>query len=71
MLFIISLVGFGFGPLAIGIASDLLTPALGARSLSYSICIHVVGDLAAAALFLMAARSLGRRAGEAAFAPSS
>ena len=62
-LFIISLVGFGLGPLAIGVTSDALAPAFGVRSLGYAICLAALGEIASVGLFLMAAKRLPRTVG--------
>lgn len=59
-LFIIALVGFGLGPLVIGMTSDALAPAFGDRSLGYAIALAAVGELISVAFFLMAARRLPR-----------
>ncbi|WP_293451185.1 MFS transporter [Phenylobacterium sp.] len=59
-LFIISLVGFGLGPLVIGVTSDALQPAFGTRGLGYAICLAAVGELVSVGLFLAAARRLPR-----------
>jgi predicted MFS family arabinose efflux permease len=64
-LFVISLVGFGLGPLAIGMMSDALQPAYGARGLGYAISIAAVGEVVSAGLFLLAARKLPRTSGAA------
>ncbi len=63
MLFIISLIGFGLGPLTIGIVSDALAPTLGVHSLGRAISINAIGDVASVALFLIAARDLDREFG--------
>lgn len=55
MLFIISLIGFGLGPLLIGAVSDLLEPAFGVRALGYAICLAILGDVFAVRFFLLAA----------------
>jgi predicted MFS family arabinose efflux permease len=65
-LFVISLVGFGLGPLFIGMTSDALTPAFGVKGLGYAIAIAAVGELISVAFFLMAARRLPRTNPEAA-----
>ena len=57
-LFIISLVGFGLGPLLIGVTSDALSPTFGVRGLGYAICLAAVGEIASVVFFLMAARRL-------------
>jgi len=58
MLFIISLIGFGLGPLLIGVSSDLLKPVAGQDSLAWALCLAVVGDLISVGFFLAAARNL-------------
>jgi MFS family permease len=58
LLFIISLIGFGLGPLLIGVSSDLLRPAAGKDALAWALCLAVVGDLISVGLFLAAARKL-------------
>lgn len=42
LLFIINLVGLGFGPQGVGILSDLLAPTFGIESLRYALLITVV-----------------------------
>lgn len=58
MLFVISLIGFGLGPLLIGVSSDVLTPSFGQDALAYALCLAVVGDLISVGFFLLAARNL-------------
>lgn len=58
MLFVISLIGFGLGPLLIGVSSDLLRPTFGPDALAYALCLAVVGDIVSVGFFLLAARSL-------------
>lgn len=59
-LFIISLVGFGLGPLVIGMTSDVLSPTFGVRGLGYAICLAAVGEIISVVFFLVAARRLPR-----------
>ncbi|WP_337185984.1 MFS transporter [Phenylobacterium sp.] len=59
-LFIIALVGFGLGPLVIGVTSDALAPAFGNRSLGYAIALAAIGEVVSVIFFLMAARRLPR-----------
>jgi MFS family permease len=61
-LFIIALVGFGLGPLVIGVMSDALAPAVGTRSLGYAIALAAVGEVISVIFFLRAARHLPRNA---------
>jgi len=42
LLFIINLVGLGFGPQGVGLLSDLLQPSLGVESLRYALLVTVV-----------------------------
>lgn len=64
-LFVISLVGFGLGPLVIGMASDALKPAFGVRSLGYAICLAALGEIVSVGFFLMAARKLPKNGAQA------
>lgn len=56
-LFILNIVGLGLGPLTVGIASDLLHPALGAASLRWSLCGVSVFEFAAVYFFMLAAKT--------------
>jgi MFS family permease len=55
---VINLVGLGFGPLVVGIASDLLKPSLGAESLRWAMSIVIPMSLASAVLFFSTARKM-------------
>jgi predicted MFS family arabinose efflux permease len=57
MLFL-NLIGLGFGPLAIGIASDLLSPTFGEQSLQYAMILIVPAFLWSAVHFAIAGRHL-------------
>jgi predicted MFS family arabinose efflux permease len=58
LLFIISLIGFGLGPLAIGMASDALRLRFGAAALGHAIALNAIGDVLSVGLFLVAAKDL-------------
>jgi MFS family permease len=55
---VINLVGLGFGPLVVGIISDLLKPALGIESLRWALSIIIIMGLASAILFFSTAKKL-------------
>jgi len=58
-LFFANLIGLGLGPLAIGLASDLLRPQLGEASLRYALLIGVIPALLSALCYWRAAATLG------------
>jgi MFS family permease len=74
LLFILNIIGLGFGPFVVGVVSDLLAGPFGGESLRYSILISTFAYFWAGAHFLLAARSIrqdldaARRAAEAASA---
>jgi predicted MFS family arabinose efflux permease len=74
LLFILNIIGLGFGPFVVGVVSDLLAGPFGVESLRYSILISTFAYFWAGAHFLLAARSIrqdldaARRAAEAASA---
>lgn len=55
---VINLVGLGFGPLIVGIISDLLAPALGVESLRWALSIIIIISLASSVLFFSTAEKL-------------
>jgi MFS family permease len=59
VLFILNLFGLGFGPLVVGIISDLLAPSLGIESLRWALSIILVVNVASAALFFAASKKIG------------
>jgi MFS family permease len=63
MLFI-NLIGLGGGPQTVGILNDLLDPVFGDDAIRYSLLLIKVSTLAAALLFLLAARSIPRDMGQ-------
>ncbi len=59
LLFIINLIGLGLGPQAVGLMSDLLTPAYGKEAVRYALLsIVVTGSVWGAIHYLLAARTL-------------
>ena len=59
VLFILNLIGLGFGPLVVGIISDLLQPSMGIESLRWALSVILIVNIASAALFFAAARKIG------------
>ena len=59
LLFMLNLFGLGFGPLVVGIISDLLQPTLGIESLRWALSIILLLSVGSAALFFAAARKIG------------
>jgi MFS family permease len=55
---VINLIGLGFGPLVVGMISDLLKPALGVESLRWAMSITIVVSIASAILFFGTAKKL-------------
>lgn len=58
LFFVLNLIGLGFGPLAVGMISDLLAPVLGAESLRWGMSIILIISVASTALFFAAAKKL-------------
>jgi MFS family permease len=59
LLFMLNLFGLGFGPLVVGIISDLLSPSLGMESLRWALTIILLLSIGSAALFFAAAKKIG------------
>lgn len=55
---VINLIGLGFGPLIVGMISDLLKPTLGVESLRWALSIIILISMASAALFFSTAKKL-------------
>jgi hypothetical protein len=53
---VINLIGLGFGPLVVGMVSDLLKPALGVESLRWAMSITLVVGFASMAMFFSTAK---------------
>ena len=58
LLFILNIIGLGFGPFLVGVLSDLLTGVFGHDSLRYAILIATGAYFWAGAHFLLAARTI-------------
>ncbi len=58
LFFVMNLVGLGFGPLVVGMISDLLAPALGVESLRWAMSIILVVSVASASLFFISAKKM-------------
>jgi len=58
LFFVLNLVGLGLGPLAVGIISDLLKPALGIESLRWALSILIIISAGSATLFFTAANKI-------------
>ena len=72
LMFSTAMIGMGFGPLLVGIASDQLAPALQQHSLRFGLLIVPLVNLWAAVHFFRATRHLGTdlaRATDAAATP--
>jgi hypothetical protein len=55
---VLNLIGLGFGPLVVGMISDLLTPTLGNESLRWAMSIVLVISVASATLFFVTAKKM-------------
>ncbi|MBF66204.1 MAG: MFS transporter [Gammaproteobacteria bacterium] len=58
LLFILNIIGLGFGPFLVGVLSDVLTPSYGEESLRYAIIIATAAYFWAGAHFLLAGRTI-------------
>lgn len=58
LFFVLNFIGLGFGPLVVGMISDLLAPSLGAESLRWAMSIIIGISFGSTALFLVAAKKL-------------
>jgi MFS family permease len=58
LLFFMSLIGAGLGPVVTGIVSDFLSPHFGAQALGYSLAAMSLSMLLVAGLAFMASRHL-------------
>jgi hypothetical protein len=59
LFFVLNLIGLGFGPLVVGMISDLLDPSVGVESLRWAMSIVIVVSFIAVLLFLSAAKRMG------------
>jgi predicted MFS family arabinose efflux permease len=60
LFLVLNFIGLGFGPLVVGIISDLLTPSLGAESLRWAMSIILVVSFLSASLFFVSARKMSQ-----------
>ena len=58
LFFALNFVGLGFGPLVVGMISDLLAPSLGVESLRWAMSIILVVSVASSAMFFATAKKL-------------
>ena len=58
LLFILNIIGLGFGPFLVGVLSDLLTGPFGEESLRYAIIVATAAYFWAGAHFLLAGKTL-------------
>jgi MFS family permease len=66
LTFSMSLIGYGLGPLAVGMLSDVLTPEFGSAGLRYALLLVVLGHLLAALHNMLSSRTLRDDLGRAA-----
>ncbi len=59
VFFMLNLFGLGFGPLVVGIISDLLQPSMGIESLRWALSIILFVNVVSVALFFAASRKIG------------
>lgn len=60
LLFILNLIGLGFGPLAVGAVSDLLTPMFGNDSLRYALMSTALLNVWAGVHYMLAGTAFAR-----------
>ena len=58
LLFILNIIGLGFGPFLVGVLSDVLSPSYGEESLRYAIIIATAAYFWAGAHFILAGRTI-------------
>jgi MFS family permease len=58
LFLVLNLIGLGFGPLVVGLISDLLKPALGTESLRWAMSSILLVSVASATLFFVSASKL-------------
>lgn len=58
LLFVLNIIGLGFGPQGVGIVSDLLATDYGKESLRYSLMIFSLINIWSAAHYFLAAKTL-------------
>lgn len=63
MLFVLNLIGLGFGPLLVGAVSDVLNPMFGQESLRYSLTAMALLNIWAGVHYMLAGSAFAREAG--------
>jgi len=58
LIFILNIIGLTFGPLWVGVLSDLLRPSLGEDSLRWALLSTLITGLAGAYLYWLSSRTL-------------
>jgi len=58
LFLVLNLIGLGFGPLVVGMISDLLKPSLGEEALRWAMSITILVSIGAVTLFFVAAKKL-------------
>jgi len=58
LFLVLNLIGLGFGPLVVGLISDVLAPALGVESLRWAMSIVLIVSVASTTLFFVTAKKL-------------
>lgn len=58
LFLVLNLIGLGFGPLVVGVISDVLKPTLGIESLRWAMSFIVIVSLMAVWLFFMASKTM-------------
>ncbi len=58
LFLVLNLIGLGFGPLVVGMMSDMLSPSLGVEALRWAMSGVMIVSVASVALFFIAAKKL-------------
>ena len=58
LFLVLNLIGLGFGPLVVGMISDILKPSLGEEALRWAMSITILVSIGAVTLFFVAAKKL-------------
>ncbi len=61
LLLFMNLIGFGLGPVFVGLVSDALTPAFGTDAIRYGLLVGMVTYVAAGACYLLASRKFNEQ----------
>ena len=58
LIFVLNILGLGFGPLITGMVSDFLEPSIGVESLRWALCSSLIANVLGAVFFMMAAKTI-------------